>query len=173
MSGLYARDLDPEEFLKVVEETTWPKDSILMAFSPAQARFSWFRYDATFLRSSDQGRIFSPAGELKWRRLDDKFRVIYLGETIPSLGLADHSALLKDLQPEQGELILWGVRTDRQDEWIEQQVPQRFVYPVSGEKISRGRVELVVENWLDSHGLPQFSRYHSLKECQGERHASG
>jgi hypothetical protein len=77
------------------------------------------------------------------------------------------------LKPELETVILWGVRTDLKDEWIEQQVPHRFVYPIRSKVFSRGRVVLVIEKWLDANGIPQFNRYFDLEEIAGGNHAAG
>ena len=171
MTCLHAQDLVMEDFLTILRNNSWSEDSLLMAFSPAQARFDLFRFDEEFLRTMEQGRIFSPNGECKWRRMDQHMRVVYLGKSPPP-GLADYSHKLEGLHAEQGHLILWGVRTDTKDEWVELQVPHRFVYPLTSKTFSRGRIILVVENWLDSSRLPQFSRYHSIKEIEGGSHAA-
>ena len=139
----------------------------MMAFSPARAFFDYFRFDESYISATDQGRIFFPEGELKWRRADDLMRVVYLGKQAPPDGLEDYSPEMEGLKPEKSEFILWGVRTEKENEWIEQQVPHRFAYPVAGKKFARGRVALVVENWLDPAGMARFSRYHSLKELPG------
>lgn len=171
MTCLYAQDLDLAEFIQLLRDATWPEDSILMAFSPATARFEFFQFDAHFLPTTDQGRIFSPIGELKWRRVNGRLRVVYLGEPLPSLSLQNHPQELASLNPNPvyEELILWGVRTDLQNEWLEQQVPQFLVYPLVGATYPRGRVALKVEHWVEKERpIPRFSRYHSLKEIEGD-----
>lgn len=171
MTCLCAQDLEPTEFLQMLRDTPWPAGSLLLAFSPAAARFKPFQFDVDFLASTEQGRIFSPAGELKWRQVNNRMRVVYLGEPLPSLPIQDHSQELASLNPNPvyEELILWGIRTDLQDEWLEQQVPQRLVYPLTDATYSRGRVALKVEHWVENEPpLPRFSRYHSLKEIQGD-----
>jgi len=173
MTNLYAQDLSLDDFLKIIRETEWPEGSLMIAFSPAAARLDFFHFDEAFFRASDQGRIFSPGGEFKWRRVDGNFRSVYLGEWSPPLELTNCSDSLAGLHKEMDELILWGIRTDLENEWIELQVPQRFGFPLKSKVFSRGRVVLMVENWLDFSGMPQFSRYHSLKEIKGESHATG
>lgn len=173
MNRLYAQDLAVEDFLDTVRTAAWPADSLLLAFSPAQARFEPFRFDRDFLRTSEQGRIFGPTGEFKWRRLDGRFRVVYLGEDLPSLQLEEHPQMLAGLEQDLSQqLILWGKRTNLANEWIEQQVPQRFAYHITGQEFPKGRVALVIERWLDDLEMPKFSRYHSLIEIPGEDHAS-
>ncbi len=146
---------------------------ILLAFSPARALFEILNTDESFFKNTDQGRVFSPEGELKWRRIRDKMRVVFLGDVAPPEGLEDRSSELSDLKKVVSELILWGERTDTKKEWIEQQVPHRFQYPVFTTRYNRGRAAIIIENWNDVFGFPQVSRYHSLKEMPGEINAQG
>jgi hypothetical protein len=146
---------------------------LLLAFSPARALFENFALDQSFIETTEQGRIFSPEGELKWRRVNDRMRVVYLGYEPPPEGLEDRSSELADLERHHSEFILWGVRSDSKNEWIEQQVPHRFNYPISTAQYSRGRAAISIESWIDSFGFAKFSRYHSLKEIPGENHAKG
>lgn len=172
MPFLHSNDLITDDFISLVQKFTWPEGALLMAFSPSNAYFDLFRFDESFLLTTDQGRIFSPEGELRWRRLSAQVRVVYLGNVSPPVGLIDCSSKTKGLVSKESEVILWGKRTKLEgkwiNEWLEQQVPHRFVYPVSGKDTDHGRVVLVVENWLDSAGLARFSRYKSLKETSGE-----
>lgn len=146
---------------------------ILLAFSPARALFEILNTDESFFKYTDQGRVFSPEGELKWQRIRDKMRVVFLGDVAPPEGLEDRSSELSDLKKVVSELILWGERTDTKKEWIEQQVPHRFQYPVFTTRYNRGRAAIIIENWNDVFGFPQVSRYHSLKEMPGEINAQG
>ena len=167
MSYLAAGDLDLERFVELCRATPWPEDSLIMAFAVDRFSFSRFEMDEGFLTKTDQGRIFSTQGELRWRRIGDHMRAVYLGESPPD-GLEDHSGHLTSLEKQTGEYILWGRRTDLENEWLEQQVPNRLAFPVEGRAHSRGRVALVVESWVDASGQPKFARYHSLKEIEGE-----
>lgn len=144
---------------------------MILAFSPAQALFATWDLDPSFLETTEQGRIFSTEGELKWRRVDGLMRVVYLGEGPFPDGLEDHSPELENLERHNGELILWGERNDLKNEWIEQQVPHRFNYPLRTTKYSRGRAAIIIENWTDAFGFARFSRYHSFTEIRGEDHA--
>lgn len=167
MTCLLSQDLSTESFVEVINEVPWPEGSLLLAFTPAEAHLKTFAFNAEFLKATDQGRIFGPFGECRWRLIQGKRRVVYLGEPFSSLHLEDHSYNLENLTAHHDEeLILWGVRNDLKDEWLEQQVPQRFRYPLTGPVVSRGRVVLKIEHWRDANGLPHFSRYHSLKEIE-------
>lgn len=150
MPFLHANDLSTDAFTELVRNSAFPEDAILMAFSPAEARFVPFAFDESFLAGTDQGRIFSPRGELKWRRVGDKMRAVYLGDE-PFDGLEDHSGEMKELALRQSEFILWRIGMNRETEWIYKKFPSR-------------KAGLVVEEWVDSAGLPRFSRYHSLRE---------
>ncbi len=49
MPFLLANDLDMEEFLHIVKNYSCPDEPLLMAFSPAEARFEFFSFDESFL----------------------------------------------------------------------------------------------------------------------------
>ncbi|RLC21541.1 MAG: hypothetical protein DRI57_02075 [Deltaproteobacteria bacterium] len=147
MPFLHANDLLTDDFTELVRNSSFPEDAILMAFSPAEACFVPFEFDESFLAGTDQGRIFSPAGELKWRRTGDKMRVVYLGKD-PFDRLEDYSGEMNELTHEQSEIILWRIGIDKKTEW----------------KFPGRKAGLAVEKWLDSSGLARFSRYHSLRE---------
>ena len=164
MSFLLQKDLGPDEFVDVVKKTSFPAGALMMAFSPAEARFEEFRFDEAFLKETEHGRIFSPDGELKWRRIGSLARTVYLGDRNPPEGLDDFSRMLEGMSKNTGEIVLWGVRNDKDGEWIEQKVPHRFAYPSSGERHPRSRAAVVVETWSSLNGANAFSRYHSLKE---------
>lgn len=172
MTCLYAHDFNMDDFVSLVLGIDWPEESLIMAFSPAQALFGRQDNNEEFFKETDQGRIFSAMGEFKWRRLETGIRAVYLGNPLPGLTMPDHSHLLHGLQPKLGQVLLWGVRTGLENEWLEQQVPHRFNYPLETAQYSRGRLALVIEHWLNQHELPQFSRYHSVAEISGEYHAS-
>jgi len=150
MPFLHANDLVIDEFTELIRNSYFPEDAILMAFSPAEARFAPFEFDESFLAGTDQGRIFSPAGELKWRRTGDKMRVVYLGND-PFDRLENYSGEMNGLTPGQSEFILWRIGIDKKTEWVYKKFPAR-------------KAGLAVEKWLDSSGLARFSRYHSLRE---------
>jgi|SRR6185369_5803811 len=172
MAILLSDDMPIEFFVDAVSKGNWPEGTLLLAFTHSAHRFERFLPDDVFMAATVEGRLFSPAGELRWRRINGRFRAVYLGEGPSPLQLEDTSSHLEGLIPEQGEFILWGVRSDLENEWLEQQVPQRFSYPLDSEVYPCGRVAVVVENWVDEAGFSRFSRYHSIKERTGESHAA-
>jgi len=171
MTVLYAQDFTLDTFVSLGLALEWPEESLSMAFSPTRALFQRLEKRAELFQTTDQGRIFSHQGEFKWRRVHRVVRAVYLGTPLPGLNMTDHSRLLAGLRAERGQVLLWGVRTELENEWLEQQVPQRFHYPLNTARFPRGRVALVLEHWLNEHNLPQFSRYHSLAEIKDEYHA--
>lgn len=173
MPILMSEDFPLACFAETVGQASWPDDTLVMAFTPVSWRFDAAPVDAAFIASTVEGRIFSPAGELRWRMVDGRCRAVFLGEGPAPLPMGDHSSQLEGLTPRLDTLILWGVRTGLEDEWLEQQVPQRFAYPVATKAHQRGRVAVVVELWEDDAGIAHFSRYHSIKEISGENHATG
>jgi hypothetical protein len=168
MAHLFTGDLAPDSFLSFCEGLVWPDGAILAAFTPAEFKFEAYFFDAGIIRQAEQGRIFHPEGELCWRKLGSKIRAVYLGARNNLQELSDCSDQLEGLLRAERQFVLWGERTNRQNEWLEQQVPHRFVYPIDSNIFSRGRVSLVVEDWTDKYSeMPQFSRYHSLAEMKG------
>lgn len=167
MPFLFAGDLSKQAFVTFVDQGEWPQSAVLMAFLPDGYQLKPMEDVDRFPENTEQGRIFWPDGELQWRCLEEGMRLVYLGEKKPVDGLDDYSRKLDGLKREMDEFFLWGIRVDRTNEWIEQQVPQRFAYPLPENSFSRGRVKLVVEKWLDNAGFARFSRYHSLKETKG------
>ncbi len=167
MSCLRSGDLSSKDFLQLIETYEWPEPPLLMAFSAAEARFGRYAFDNAFLSQTEQGRIFSAGGEIKWRQVEGLVRVVYLGKGPGPGHLTDYSQELAGLSPLSRQFLLWGVRTDTQSEWIEQHVPHRFSYPIDTARSPRGRVALIVEDWADRSGVPQFSRYQGIIEVEG------
>ncbi|OQX24702.1 MAG: hypothetical protein BWK80_19380 [Desulfobacteraceae bacterium IS3] len=159
MPLLHADDLNTEDFVEMIRKASFPEKSLLMTFSPAQAYFLPFRFNESYLIGTDQGRIFSPQGELKWRRVGDKMRVVYLGDKPPD-GLEDYSTKMSDLKSEQSCFILWRIGIAKKAAWIYKEFPD-------------GQVAIVVEKWLDLYGSARFSRYHSLKAIKEKCNAAG
>jgi len=167
MAHLCSGDLSPDRFLALIESHPWPEGAVLMAFTPAEARLMRFVYDSGFLSSTEQGRIFSHEGELRWRNIGKTIRMVYLGYSPIQNVLSDFSSELETLSPISQQLLLWGERTDSRNEWLEQQAPHRFDYPIDSAQFPRGRAALVVEQWVNAAKIPQFSRYHSIIEVKG------
>jgi hypothetical protein len=167
MPGLFANDLGQEEFLNLARDVTWPEESLICAFSLGRAVFDEFVFDKAFLASTDSGRIFSPSAELRWRAMNGVVRTVFLGDMAAPQGLEDFTFELENLVRELDECFLWGERTEKEPEWIEQQAPHRFKYPILDCQFPKGRILLVIEKWVDSAGLARFSRYHSIRETPG------
>lgn len=179
MPFLQTDNLSLEDFIGFLHryhglaEQTFSEMPLLLAFSPAQVIFNMFTLDEPFFMASDQGRVFSSEAELKWRRVEERMHVVYLGNVPPPEGLQDHSQNIAQLTAIYSELILWGERTDTKNEWIEQQVPHRYHYSIRTSQYVRGRVAVIVEAWVDPFGVAHFSRYHSIKEIPGGNNAAG
>lgn len=170
MNRLLSYQASPEEFSSILQHSEWPEDSLLMAFSINRFWFEPYKDQSGYLVQTEQGRIFSPRGELKWRYVNQGYRMVYLGEGGPE-PMEDLSYELEGLTASTRTFFLWGVRTDFENEWIEQQVPHRFEYPVYTAEYSRGRVKLQVQEWKNRAGVPCFARYHSLQEVEGVENA--
>jgi hypothetical protein len=198
MAYLCTGDISTGQLLEVIHAHCRKEDRFLMAFSPDKAKLEKITYrtfsdrwldigfsfgncwgwrsrrkseqcDDAFLSATEQGRIFSPDGELRWRKLGETLRTVYLGYPPISNVLTDCSDELENLSPTKRKLLLWGKRTGHYSKWLEQQMPHNFDYPIDSSEFPRGRVALVVEQWVDAAGIPKFSRYHSIDEVQGEQ----
>ncbi len=167
MAYLFSKDLVEEEARAFVRRVKRKEPCVSIVFYPDRFIFEKSALEKIVLEKSAQGRIFSPESELQWRRMGEKLRLVYLGESLPPEGLENCSKELDQLERETGEFFLWGVLTEKENRWIEQQVPVEFKYPVTENQYPRGRIKLVVEKWIDASGDARFSRYHSLKETKG------
>lgn len=169
MTSLFAKDLTRAELLDNIERYHWAADTFCICFTPAKALIDHFSFDRNYLEPSIEGRIFSKTGELRWKKMDDDcMRTVFLGQEFQGSWLDDASKELTGLTCETEEILLWGIKTEGKHEWIEQQTPVFFDYPVNGTQFLRGRVVLVVEKWLNDACQPLFCRYHSLKEIEEE-----
>jgi hypothetical protein len=165
---LYSADLNSTDFIELIKDISWPEHTVLIAFSPVESRFEYYSFVPDFLALTEQGCIFSPEFEFKWRKIDDFFRVLIMGDFPDEMpaGFSNQTGLLADFYPCNKSLFLWGERSDNNcDEWLEQQVPHRFSYPFSGAG-RRCRLSLSLQEWSDKHGNVNFSRY--LKLVEGE-----
>jgi hypothetical protein len=121
------------------------------------------------------GRVFAPAGELRWRRLPalgaSSCRTVYLGEDLDSVAALDVLPEFAGLSAHRDEHPLWGLLTSATpDAWVELRVPHRFRYPVDGVDPSWKRcgVKAIVETWTDRRGEPHFVRLCDLEAYPGE-----
>lgn len=174
MAVLQCADMPVFGLAPLVSGVQWPEDVRILAFRSADWKFEPISaVDPSWLDGTLEGRIFSPAGELRWRKVANMFRVVYLGKEPTVSGLDEYSHELANLKPAVKEVLLWGVRSDLEQEWLEQQVPQYFSYPLKGGVISRGRVALSIEQWSSTlGGTPCFGRYHSIREVSGGNNAA-
>ncbi|MBI2840795.1 MAG: hypothetical protein HYX75_20955 [Acidobacteria bacterium] len=173
MSLLTTKDMEVNQFIDALGAANIPSEALQIAFGPGLQRFCRYAYDREFLAATEQGRIFSPRGELRWRRVGRSMRVVYLGEGPPHIEGEDRSAALVELAPRIDRFVLWGVRTNLENEWIEQQVPHRFAYPIDSAVHNRGRVALAVQNWVGRNEIVQFSRYYRIEEMPGRESNAG
>jgi hypothetical protein len=124
------------------------------------------------------GRIFAPAGELRWRRLpalgERSCRTVYVGRDLDAVHNLELRYDLAGLTSQQREHPLWGLLSRGQDgetdTWIELRMPHRFRYPVDAPDPSwpRVAVKAIVETWSDERGRPHFLRLCDLQAYPGE-----
>jgi hypothetical protein len=151
----------------------WPGRAGCVRWYRAAQRVSQCRVDDVLPRLL-QGRVFSPAGELRWRVLpalgETCCRTVYLGQrdtapTASALKPPSHSGY--DQWTCRSERYpLWGQQTRRTpDSWIDLRIPHRLQYPVDTKLPDAGRniAYLKVETWYDTHGEPQWVRLCDLE----------
>ena len=127
------------------------------------------------------GRIFAPAGELRWRRLPASgprpCRTVYLGVDIEGVGRLEPRNELVGKSSRTDVHPLWGQLTEATrgreggpHEWVELRVPHRFRYPVDAPDLSWKRVgvKAVLETWTDDRGEAHFVRLCDLQAYPGE-----
>jgi hypothetical protein len=206
MSILRARDLEPAELTDLLTALRFPEGLTARAWLDGLDGWSldYWRgvdgkvlwYSASSRHSPEEkpvrdllprlagGRIFAPAGELRWRLLpalgERCCRTVYLGDDLAAVaGLAARTELegVAPL-PQKDEYPLWGLLTDATrgvgsapDEWVELRVPHRFRYPVdtAGLTADRVAVKAIVETWVDACGEAHFVRLCDLQAYAGER----
>lgn len=169
MAFLKTKDLKKEGWQKLIGCISTEIGARMIIESPESIVFDWLDKEK-ILPEFFRGRIFAPSGELKWRKIDDYYRCVFLGdEDLIGDRLDDFNHELKNSEPEKSSFILWGERHNMEPEWIEQVIPHRFKYPLLNGNISRGRLKLIVEEWVSkTTGEICFSRYYDLEEIEGD-----
>ncbi len=122
---------------------------------------------AEVLPRAEEGRVFDPSGELRFRRLPHPggasiWRAVFLGdeEWFPDWGHPQSE--LGGLRRTRTAYYLWGEQTPQTPrEWVELQIPHRFDYPMLDPNASR--VTLEVELWCDPSGRVHFQRFCGLR----------
>lgn len=166
MPFLKARDITSDEWKCLLEGLSIPQARMIIE-SPEAIIFDWFD-KSKVLNQFFRGRIFSPSGEFKWRKIGGLYRTVSLGDNDwVGNALDDFCHELSSLERRLSGYILWGERHDLEPEWIEQIIPQRLCYPLSNGKIARGRVKLIIEEWVSKTGEVVFNRLYDLKETEG------
>ncbi len=172
---LYANDLLRQDFIETIKNQTWQTTPIIIAFTLERAYFQDFEFNDILFVQTTEGRIFSAEGEIKWRMVGEKLRVVYLGTGVPPQNLKDYTPELDNLRKEEDltHFVLWGRRYvkdgSKANEWIEQQVPHRFTYPCAKNDSANNRICVRVENWVNNVKETKFSRYHSITEISEEQ----
>lgn len=172
MTIFKAKDLSKDIWQSLLEHLEVPQQTRMIIETPEQVVFTWFKASLIPFADCTRGRIFHTKGELKWRQIDGCYRSVFLGREDWVGDILDDAAdELEGLLPENGEMVLWGMRTDLTNEWIEQSVPHRFNYPFEGGSIPYGRLKLITENWHDSLGHLVLTRFLDLQEMEEENAA--
>lgn len=166
MTILKSKDIIIDELISILESL--PDDMRIVRENPESMLFDWFSSDVS-IENSYRGRIFSEAGEVKWRKIGNKYRTVFLGnQDLVGTYLDDYSCKLEGLlEPPPCKYVLWGERTKLKNEWVEQVVPHRFKYPFNDGNFSDGRLVLVIKELRDSSMQTIFNRFEKLEEIGG------
>jgi hypothetical protein len=200
MTLLRAKDLKPAELRGLLADLTFPEDQPARGWLEAADGWSldywrglggklrWYGAGrlpmeaeaAELLPRVLEGRIFTRAGELRWRYLpalgEQSCRTVYLGEYLPPTALLDERHELAGLQRTEVEVPLWGRLTAASragavpQAWVELRIPQRFHYPVPvpADSSRDWGVKAVVETWSDNRGELHFTRFVDLQSYSGD-----
>ena len=170
MPILKSQDMDRAAWHGKLQAISAPQPAWMIIETPEECRLAEFSA-CDIPPASYRGRIFSPAGEWKWRLLPHGiYRCVFLGEDDWS-GLDGENCgptMLANLEAVSGQVVLWGEIRAGQEVWIEKGVPHRFAYPLP-EKIpgEEGRVGLEIEYWRDCDSWEiHFSRYRRIDVFQ-------
>lgn len=118
--AIYSAQVD--DIATVVGAITWPDDTLMILERlplrwleqeeiETGLRFEVFEPEAPF-NQYERGRIFHEAGELRWEKINQKFRTVYVGSDEialpPDFTKDDTLSLHKEEQPQS--YYLWGKR---------------------------------------------------------------
>ena len=112
----------------------------------------------------EKGIIFSKDKEFKWRRIEDKFYIVFSGEDIPLPdGFKEPQGI--DIKVENSPVILWGQRSDKMQDfpknhYIELPIPKALEYPIE----SNFRVKIRLRIQKSSKGEIIGYRFSGLNE---------
>ena len=115
----------------------------------------------------EKGTIFSSTKQFKWRKLENKFHVIYSGDDVV---LNDQESFV-ETNTENDSVILWGWRSDKMldfspNEYIEFQIPKTLSYPVE----SHFRVRLKFK--IQKNQNKEIIGYRFMELCEEKRNES-
>ncbi|MBI2566879.1 MAG: hypothetical protein HYV63_07610 [Candidatus Schekmanbacteria bacterium] len=191
MAVLRCADIDRERLAAVAEALAGDGEGWWL-WSTSAGDWRLRRWHAGALpEDSEEGRLFSRAGELRWRRIGadpkngvEAMRAVFLGDAAPpaiaSFAVRDEE--LARCRRSEAPVVLWGRLLERgsQPVWFEQQIPHRLRYEPEagglGDGEARGgdgdgdgdapeRVALLQEEWRSGQGL-QLCRWKALVPFQ-------
>ncbi len=116
--------------------------------------------------SWSKGRVFNTHGELRWERKENHFKVVYAGASNSTLD-GQLEKIYSDCQSHgpQG-YFLWGdYFKDREGntKFFELQIPRLFEYPVSGNGVTRCKINII--SYPDEeYSVYHYFRLHSVEE---------
>ena len=173
-----------EKLLPIVKSLSCPPESLMMLERASSTFLSdnerekgicLSRYDEREnFEAWEHGRIFHDNFELKWKKQDSTFVVIYIGEP-KDLPMLDNNRELFDFELHDHDYYLWGEKvtadtleligqSETENLFLELQIPRFLYYPVSN-KNKKFRVKLSVRHYQNAKtGHLEFYRFRHLEE---------
>ncbi len=107
----------------------------------------------------ESGRSFSESLEIRWRKLNDEFRLVALSEDVETLNGLDVSG--QNYKVQDRSLLLWGEYNPNLGKFIEVRIPKFLEYPVKSLGDTGKRLSISARQYLED-GVIQFTRYKGI-----------
>lgn len=180
-----AEFVDPQ---RAINALPWPDSSLIylekvitgwLPPDSLQAPQLTFFDPNTDFKAWERGRIFCTDFELRWEKVTDKFRLVYVGKpmTIEGFSLATDMLDLAPTKTEKRSYYLWGRRVAQDNLekvglkhepkgigiFIEMRVNAHLYYPVQHEKTNRIKLKVCQYRHQET-GQIMYHRYQELEE---------
>ena len=113
----------------------------------------------------ENGRSFSENLEIRWRKLDDGFRVVALSEdtkALAGLSISEQSYKVCSIS-----FLLWGGYDPCLSKFVEVRIPQFLEYPVEEPGKAKERLRITAYQYL-KEDMIHFTRYTNISWNQRE-----
>ena len=141
MEKIYAGVVD--EISEVIKGIAFASSDYMILEKVDDIKFE--NFDLQSFENWEKGIIFSENKEFKWRRIDEKFHVVFSGNDVSHtiLQLLDEEA---QADTEGFPVILWGQQSPemqdfQENEYVELPIPKILSYPIK----SKYRVKIILK----------------------------